>query len=63
MLEDLERTLIEISNSPAKLSAGEFADFRRRIDTDDMLFKVKVVSSQVRAKEREAARELAGKRS
>jgi len=63
VLEDLERTLIEISNSPAKLSAGEFADFRRRIDTDDMLFKVKVVSSQVRAKEREAARELAGKRS
>ena len=63
VLEDLERTLIEISNSPSKLSSVEFAEFRRRIDTDDMLFKVKVVSSRVRAKEREAARELAGNRS
>jgi hypothetical protein len=63
VLEDLERTLIEISNSPSQLSSLEFAEFRQRIDTDDMLFKVKVVSSQVRAKEREAARERAGKRS
>ena len=63
VLEDLERALIEISNSPTKLSSTEFAEFRRRIDTDDMLFKVKVVGSQVRAKERDAARELAGKRS
>jgi len=63
VLEDLERTLIEISNCPPKLSSTEFAEFRRRIDTDDMLFKVKVVGSQVRAKERDAARELAAKRS
>ena len=63
VLEDLERALIEISNSPARLSSSEFAEFRRRIDTDDMLFKVKVVGSQVRAREREAARELAAKRS
>ena len=63
VLEDLERTLIEISNSPAKLSATEFAEFRRRIDTDDTLFKVKVVGSQVRAKERDVVRELARKRS
>ena len=63
VLEDLERTLIEISNSPAKLSSTQFAEIRRRIDTDDTLFKVKVVGSQVRAKERETARELAAKRS
>ncbi|PYM12303.1 MAG: hypothetical protein DME18_11795 [Verrucomicrobia bacterium] len=63
VLEDLERTLIEISNSPSKLSSTELAEFRRRIDTDDTLFKIKVVSSQVRARERDAARELAGKRS
>jgi len=61
VLEDLERTLIEISNSPTKLSSTEFAEFRRRIDTEDMLFKVKVVGSQLRAKERAAARDLAGK--
>jgi len=55
--------LIEISNSPSILSSTEFAEIRRRIDTDDTLFKVKVVGSQVRAKERETARELAAKRS
>ncbi len=63
VLEDLERTLIEISNSPSQLSSTEFAEIRRRIDADDTLFKVKVVGSQVRAKERETARELAAKRS
>ena len=63
VLEDLERTLIEISNSPSQLSSTEFAEIRRRIDTDNTLFKVKVVGSQVRAKERDVARELAGKRS
>src|SRR2546423_15575340 len=49
VLEDLERTLIEISNSPSKLSSTEFAAVRRRIDTDDTLFKVNAVGSQVRA--------------
>lgn len=63
VLEDLERTLIEISNSPATLSSAEFADLCRRIDSSKVLFKVQVVSSQVRAKEKDAARELAAKRS
>ncbi len=60
VLEDLERTLIEIANSPSRLSSTEFAEFRRRVDTDDMLFKIKVVGSQVRLKEQESARALAG---
>ena len=60
VLEDLERTLIEIANSPSRLSSTEFAEFRRRVDTDDMLFKIKVVGSQVRLKEQESARTLAG---
>ena len=63
VLEDLERTLIEISNSPSTLSSVEFADLCRRIDSDKVLFKVQVVSSQVRAKARDAVPELAAKRS
>ena len=63
VLEDLERTLIEISNSRSVLPASEFAELRRRLDTDDMLFRVKVVSSLMRAKEKETVQELAGKRS
>ena len=60
VLEDLERRLIEIADSPSKLSSTEFAEFHRRLDTDDMLFKIKVVGSQVRLKEQESARAIAG---
>jgi hypothetical protein len=63
VLEELERALIEIANSPAQLSYAEFAEFRGRLDTDDLLFKVKVFGSQVRAREREVERDLAGNRS
>jgi len=60
VLEDLERSLIEIANSPSRLSPVEFAEFRRRVDTDDMLFKIKVVGCQVRLKEQESARTMSG---
>lgn len=63
VLEELERTLLEIANSPSELSAAEFADMRQRIDSDGLLFKVKVIGSQMRAREKETVRELAGKRS
>jgi hypothetical protein len=60
LLEDLERRLVEIANSPARLSPAEFADFRRRLDTEEMLFRIKVVSSQMRARELESARAVPG---
>jgi hypothetical protein len=63
VLEELERVLIEVANGPAKLSADEFAALRQRVGADGLLFKVKVVTAQVRAKERDASRELATNRS
>jgi hypothetical protein len=63
VLEELERELVEVANGPAKLSAAEFAALRERIDTDGLLFKVKVLGAQVRSRERDAARELAADRS
>ena len=62
-LEDLERALVEISNSPSTLSSAQFAEFRRRLHTDDILFKVRVVSSLVRAREKELGRNMVGNRS
>jgi hypothetical protein len=59
VLEELEFVLVEIANGPANLSTDEFAALRQRIDTDGLLFKVRVVSAQMRAKEQETARELA----
>jgi len=63
VLEELERVLVEVANGPARLSADEFAALRERIDTDGLLFKVKVLGAQVRSRERDAARELAANRS
>ena len=63
VLEELELVLVEVANGPAKLSADEFAALRERIDTDGLLFKVKVLGAQVRTRERDAARELAANRS
>lgn len=63
VLEELELVLVEVANGPARLSEDEFAALRERIDTDGLLFKVKVLGAQVRSRERDAARELAANRS
>jgi hypothetical protein len=60
MLDDLERALIEISNSPAAMSASEFAEFRQRIDSAGVLFKVRVFASHLRDAAARAARQMGG---
>ncbi|HKS37736.1 MAG TPA: hypothetical protein VJW76_11140 [Verrucomicrobiae bacterium] len=63
VLEELELVLVEIGNGPVQLSADEFTALRQRVGDDGLLFKVKVVTAQVRAKQRDASRELAANRS
>jgi hypothetical protein len=48
ILDDLERSLIEIVNSPAKISAADLEQIRRRIDAASLLFKVRVMSDELR---------------
>jgi hypothetical protein len=48
ILDDLERILIEISNSPENLSGAQLAELRRRIDAQGLLFKVQIVGKQLR---------------
>jgi len=59
LLDELERTLIEIAHSPSKLSSPEFEDLRRRVEAQGILFKVRVVDSQVHERERKAIEDLA----
>jgi hypothetical protein len=59
LLDELERTLIEIAHSPSKLSSPEFEDLRRRVEAQGILFKVRVVNSQVHERERKAIEDLA----
>ena len=51
VLDDLERSLIEIVNSPAKISAADLEQIRRRIDAASLLFKVRVMSDELRQRE------------
>jgi hypothetical protein len=58
VLDELERVLLEIAHSPATLSPAELADIRQRIESQSILFKLRVVGSRVRQRQTEAIREL-----
>jgi hypothetical protein len=51
VLDDLERSLLEIVNSPSKISAVDLEQIRRRIDAAALLFKVRVMSDELRQRE------------
>lgn len=51
VLDDLERTLIEVANSPSSVSKDQFEKLRQEIIERGLLFKVRVVGSQVRQRE------------
>jgi hypothetical protein len=53
-LEDLERILLEISHSPDRVPAETLESLRRRIESLELLFRVRVLESQIRGR-REAA--------
>jgi hypothetical protein len=51
VLDDLERSLIEIVHSPSKISAADLEQIRRRIDAAALLFKVRILSDELRERE------------
>jgi len=52
VLEDLEPVLLEIANSPSRITSEEFEALRTRIESRSLLFKVRVSGADVRARER-----------
>jgi anti-sigma factor RsiW len=48
ILEDLERVLLEIANAPANASSNELTDLQSRITTEDLLFRLRVIASEMR---------------
>ena len=65
LLDELERVLVDVAASPAELSSADMADVRQRIDDAGLLFKLRVVSAEVRTNGRSGhfARGLARARS
>ena len=59
VLEELERTLVEIANSPPKLTSTDLRELRQRIAEQGILFKLRVFGSQLEAREQASARERA----
>lgn len=52
MLEDLETVLVEIARSPRALRAQEMNALRTRIEQDDLIFKVRVVTDEIRERQK-----------
>jgi hypothetical protein len=48
ILEDLERVLLEIANAPADASSNELTGLQSRITTEDLLFRLRVIASEMR---------------
>jgi hypothetical protein len=57
VLDELERVLVDVAASPSTVSQEEFDAVRRRIASKELVFKVRVVSSQVRERQKAAIQE------
>ena len=56
VLDELERTLVDIAAGPSTLSPENLEDVQRRIESRGLLFKVRIVSSRVHERQRAAFR-------
>lgn len=51
VLDDLDRVLLDIAHSPSELSPGEVEKLRRRLESEGILFKIRVLGTNVRSQE------------
>ena len=63
LLDELERLLVDLAASPDTMSADDMNKVRQRIDANGLLFKVRVLSTAVRERQRQQIRVRAGQSS
>jgi len=51
VLDDLDRVLLEIAHAPSQLSPGDLQKMRQRLEAEGILFKIRVLGSNVRNQE------------
>ena len=51
VLDELERSLLEIVHTPSRATAARLDEVRRRIDAASLLFKVRVLGNELRQRE------------
>ena len=54
-LEELERVLLDIANSPDEITPAQFESLQKRIESRGILFKVRVVQQDVHEREKATA--------
>lgn len=60
LLDDLERLLVELAASPDQLSSKDLAQVQQRIAAQDLLFKVRVVSSAIEERRKQQIPAMTG---
>jgi hypothetical protein len=55
VLDDLDRVLLEISHAPSHISPEELEKLRQRLEAEGILFKIRVLGTNVRNQEEPAA--------
>jgi hypothetical protein len=58
VLDELELALVDISHAPSQVTPPQLADIQHRLEADSLLFKVRVLDSNVRSQEMGAAQKL-----
>ena len=61
LLDELERVLVDIRNSPSEVTPQELEAFRKRLEADGILFKIRVLGSNVRNQEQQPAAPAPGR--
>jgi hypothetical protein len=55
VLDDLERVLVEVANSPTDLNKQQLAELQQQIESQGLLFRVRVLESKVNSRVKEKA--------
>ena len=58
VLDELERVLVDIAHAPAQLTPPQLDELRQRLDADGLLFKIRVLGSNVRSQDSKAGQKL-----
>ena len=51
VLDDLERVLVDITHAPSNMTKGQLEELRQRLEAEGILFKIRVLGSNVRSQE------------
>jgi hypothetical protein len=54
VLDELERVLLDVAHSPNQLTPAQFERIRQRIESQGILFKVRIAGSEMRQREKPA---------